>query len=231
MPTIIIDIETVPSQLDWVREELSAGIRPPATLKKEESIAAWERDERPKAVEEAWLKTSFDGAFGQVFAIGYAIDSEPAKVLHAPNLSRASEINVLYDFFVAMRHVSSGASGRPPVIVGHNVVSFDLGFLWKRAVVLGVQPPIWWPMDPKPWSEQVYDTMTKFAGVGNRISLDRLCRVLGINGKGDGPTGADVWPMVQAGKFQEVADYCRADVYRTRDVYRRMTFTVDMEHA
>lgn len=54
--------------------------------------------------------------------------------------------------------------------------------------------------------------------------MDRLCRVLGIPGKGDGPSGADVWPMVQAGKLDEVTAYCRADVERTRSLYQRLTF-------
>lgn len=229
MPAVVIDIETVPSQIDWVRDELSAGIRPPGTLKKEDSIAAWERDEKPKAVEKAWLKTSLDGALGQIVAIGYAVDNEPVQVLSVRDLSRSSEIRVLYYFFDAMKKVHAGTSGRAPTLVGHNVVSFDLNFIWKRAVVLGVQPPLWWPVDPKPWSEHVYDTMIRFAGVGNDISLDRLCRVLGIDGKGDGPTGADVWKMVQEGRFDDVAEYCRKDVYRTRDVYQRMTFTVNME--
>ena len=54
-------------------------------------------------------------------------------------------------------------------------------------------------------------------------SMDRLCRLLGIPGKGD-ISGADVWPMVKAGKLAEVAEYCRGDVERTRALYNRMTF-------
>jgi predicted PolB exonuclease-like 3'-5' exonuclease len=54
-------------------------------------------------------------------------------------------------------------------------------------------------------------------------SMDRLCRLLGIPGKGD-ISGADVWPMVQSGRIQEVAKYCRDDVERTRAMHKRMTF-------
>jgi len=76
----------------------------------------------------------------------------------------------------------------------------------------------------RPWeSDKVYDTMIQFAGVGNRISLDKLCLAFGMEGKGD-ISGADVWPMWQAGKHVEIAEYCLSDVRKTREVYKRMTF-------
>jgi predicted PolB exonuclease-like 3'-5' exonuclease len=59
--------------------------------------------------------------------------------------------------------------------------------------------------------------------VKDRISLDRLCKVLGLPGKDD-MTGADVWPYVQAGRLDEVAEYCRQDVRRVREIFQRMNF-------
>ena len=36
----------------------------------------------------------------------------------------------------------------------------------------------------KPWElEKVYDTMIQWAGVGKTVSLDKLCRALGLPGK------------------------------------------------
>lgn len=224
MATIFVDIETVPGQEPWIRDEVAASVKPPGTLKKAESIAAWERDDRPAAVEEAYSRTGLDGALGQVLCIGWAVDDEPPQAACAFNLELTSEAAILAAFFEAMRKVHLGTSGMRPVIVGFNHAAFDIPFIWKRSIVHGIQPPIWFPRNPKPWSESVFDCMTQWAGDRDRISLDRLCRVLGIEGKGDGPTGADVWPMAQAGKFQEIADYCKADVERTRAVYRRLTF-------
>jgi len=111
-------------------------------------------------------------------------------------------------------------------IVGHNVAAFDLRFLIQRHIVNGIKPHqlIRLAAEAKPWEkEKVYDTMLQFAGVGNRISLDKLCTALGLPGKGD-ISGADVWPMVQAGKLEDVAEYCKDDVRKTRDVFKRMTF-------
>ena len=91
-------------------------------------------------------------------------------------------------------------------------------------MVQRIKPPIWFPRDPKPWGDSTFDTMTAWAGTKDRISMDRLCRILGIEGKGD-ISGADVWPLVKAGKVSEVAEYCKGDVERTRAIFRRMTFS------
>lgn len=74
-----------------------------------------------------------------------------------------------------------------PVVVAHHA-GFDVRYIWQRAIILGVTPPAWWPVDARPWdTDRVYDTMTAWAGHGNRIGLDRLCKALGITGK----TGVD----------------------------------------
>lgn len=224
MRTIFLDIETAPSQRADIRDELASTIKPPGTLKKAESIAAWERDEKPAAIEDAYLKTGLDGTWGRIVCIGWAFDDGETDSVCIEDLSEAEEKRTLEEFFTIVHQAHSGSSGQRPVIVGHNHAQFDLPFLWKRSVVNNVKPPFWWPKSPKPWSDAIFDTMTQWAGDRDRISLDRLCRVLGIAGKGDGPTGADVWPMVQAGRFDDIAEYCREDVERTRAIYKRLTF-------
>lgn len=218
---IYLDIETIPAQDPAVRNELRAAVTPPATYKKAESIAEWLAENREKEAEAAWLRTSFDGGFGHICCIGWAVDDgEPASIFG----THEDEAGMLSDFFGVLKRAYSGTSGMKPVIVGHNVVSFDLPFIWKRAIVHGIKPPFWLPRDPKPWGDTAADTMTMWSGAKDRISLDKLCRVLGLPGKGDGPTGADVWPMVQEGRIKEVAAYCREDVQRTRAIYKRLTF-------
>ena len=220
---ITFDIETVPCQHLGIRAELSADIKPPAVLKKAESIAEWERESRPGAVEEAWLRTSFDGGLGQIVVIGWAVDDGDIQSLQVADLSRVEEMRLLSEWFVMLRAAYSGTSGRPPCFVGHNSNAFDIPFVWKRAMVLGIKPPIWFPRDPKPWGESTFDTMTAWAGVRDRVSMDRLCRILGIPGK-DGMDGSQVWPAVAEGRLDEVAAYCRADVWRTRKIFDRMNF-------
>lgn len=224
MTTIYIDIETLPSQAPFVISELRKQLKPPATLKKPESIAAWWKDESEAALNEAWLKTALDGTYGQLACIGWAVDDEPPQGLIVDSTSANDERAVLSQFWGAMTKLTTYNSGTRPVVVGHNHVGFDLPFLWRRSVVNICKPPMWWPRNPKPWSEHCVDTMLIWAGDRGTIGLDRLCVALGLEGKADGMTGADVWPAWQAGKQAEILEYCLADVERTRAVHRRMMF-------
>src|SRR5690606_17424719 len=126
---------------------------PPASMKKADTIAAWEENDKPKAVADAVAKTSFDGAYGQVRCIGWAWDDQPPETSYM--IASVTERDVLGGF------ASVVADTRPslemPVIVGHYVADFDLRFLWQRAYALGVTMPAWWPKDPKPWSKEVHD--------------------------------------------------------------------------
>lgn len=238
---IVFDIETIPVQDPFHIADISASmdadleralenVRAPANYKDAEKIDAYVSQAREglrqghkEAVQAAINKTSFDGGLGQIVCIGWAVNDEPAQVVGVEDLSSASEVGLLETWFRYLGKLHS-TSGTRPVLIGHNSNAFDIPFVWKRAMVLGVRPPVWFPRDPKPWGESTFDTMTQWAGTKDRISMDRLCKILGIEGKGDGPTGADVWPMVQAGELKEVAAYCMDDVDRTRHIYKRMTF-------
>lgn len=222
-PVLFLDLESIPSQLPWVRDELRAQVKAPATYKKPESIQQWLDENREVETEAAWLKTSFDGGLGQIVCIGWAWDDEPAQSIQVDDLSTGAEAMMLEQVFAAWFLHTSGTHHQRPVIVGHNHLAFDLPMIWQRSIVHNVRPPLWFPRDPKPWGESTFDTMTAWAGAKGRISMDRLCKVLGIPGKGD-ISGADVWPMVQAGRLDEVVTYCRADVERTRQIHRRLTF-------
>lgn len=220
MNTVYFDIETIPCQLPGVLDEFRAAVTAPGTYKKPESIAEWLRENRDSEGEAAWLKTSFDGGMGHVCVIGLAVDDGPARDYAISNPgNREEERSVLEAFFSDLTDI-----GRS-VLVGHNIIGFDLPFLWKRCMVLNVKPPLWFPRNPSKYSsEMVRDTMNLW-DMEQRAggSMDRICRLLGIPGKGD-VSGADVWPMVKAGDITAVAEYCRGDVERTRAMFKRMTF-------
>jgi hypothetical protein len=222
MKTIFFDIETLPSLLPGVRAEFIAAVQAPAKYSKPESIAEWLRENREAEGESAWLKTSFDGGVGHVCCIALAVDDGPARSYQVPADgygNRNHEAELLMAFFSDLADI-----GRS-VLVGHNVIGFDLPFIWKRCMVLGIKPPSWFPRNPSKYSsEMVRDTMLLWDQEQRHGgSMDRICKLLGIPGKG-GITGADVWPMVEAGDIEGVAAYCRADVERTRLMFKRMTF-------
>lgn len=216
--TVYFDIETIPCQLPGIRDEFAAAVTAPGTYKKAESIAEWMKENREAEAEKAWLQTSFDGGLGQCVVIGLAVDESPAQTYVVDDLSRESEKTMLEYFFSHLTDIGHCT------LVGHNVIGFDIPFLWKRSMVLGVKPPFNFPRNPKPWSELVDDTMLLWdAQQRHGGSMDRICKMLGIPGK-DGMTGADVWPAVRDGRLTDVSHYCRGDVERTRAMHRRMTF-------
>lgn len=142
-----------------------------------------------------------------------------SSAIFAQRSRSASEAELLEEFILTIDGATIG--NRIPTIVGHNVVNFDIRFLWQRAIVLGVRMPNWFPRDPKPWGVETFDTMAAFAGARNMIGMDRLCSALGLEGKGeiDGSMIGDLWA---AGEYQKIAEYCRDDVIRTREIHRRM---------
>ena len=215
---IYLDIETIPCQQAGFKETIE--IKPPGTLKKAESIAEWEKESKPALIEEAYLKTSFDGGLGQICAIAWAVNDDDVEWLYTPNNSPEAVRELLIDFFDCLTR--SFTQSDRFVWTGHNIAGFDLPFLWKQCVIYNVKPPFFFPKNPKPWDQNIFDTMVQWDSK-NFVSMDKLCKILGLPGK-EGISGADVWPMIQEGKWEEVGVYCARDVERTRRLYKRMTF-------
>lgn len=219
---IYLDIETIPTQDQAVIDRIAEEITPPGSYKKQDTIDQWIAEQKPALVAEAVAKTSFDGALGRIACASIAVDDgEPLKFYREDWQDERAERMVLGDLFVAILDAAMDVT-RKPVFIGHNIVDFDLKFIFQRAVILGIRPPTVIPFRAKPWGDEVFDTMTVWAG-RDRVSMDKLCRALGLAGKGD-IDGSKVWPMVQAGRIAEVAAYCADDVRRTRALHRRLTF-------
>lgn len=234
---IFIDIETVPAQdpeaIKMLRAEADEEkllIKAPSNYKDEAKIKEYilaKQIEIDTAFEERYRKTSFDGAFGQIACIGYAIDDEPAQSVWGA-MWATDEKHVLSIFFNILNEVYNPNDQMRPTFIGHNLIGFDLRFIHQRSVMLGVKPPSFIPFKAKPWDTTVFDTMTEWAGVGNRVSLAKLCKVFGLDAKGseigEEIDGSKVWDFVKDGRIADVAEYCEGDVERTRQVYKRLNF-------
>lgn len=211
---VYFDLETIPSQDESYRAELARKVKAPATYKKQESIDKWLSENRDSAADEAMGKTSFDGGRGHICTIAWAKDDSAIHVQHAKTLDE--EKGVIEAFFNDLDRYHS------ETLVGHNITGFDIGFLRKRAVVLGIKlpPNACLPRDPKPWDKNVHDTMGMWAGGTGKVSMDNLCGILGIKGKEgfDGSMVADAWAK---GDHDTIAEYCKDDVWRTREIHKR----------
>jgi DNA polymerase elongation subunit (family B) len=224
---IYLDIETIPTQSDEVRAEIAATITPPGNISKADTIAAWNAEKKPALVKEAIAKTSFDGATGHICCIGWAVGWAKPK---SASVHRIDDEKLTLQAVFAELAAEVKDEWQSPTIIGHNVINFDIRFVWQRAIILGVKLPQWFPRDPKPWGSDAFDTMTAFAGSRGTIGMDRLCRALGMGGKGeiDGSMVGDLWA---AGEHDKIAAYCRADIERTREIHRRMMVAFGEEAA
>jgi len=251
MTALYLDIETIPAQRPDVLADIRASkqaefdaalaaIAPPGNYKKQETIDEWMANEAPKIaqklkgefeadVDEAYRKTSFDGAFGQVCVIGYAVNGEAPQYVRADDLTASGEVALLEAFSCALTDLIPANEVFTTVVIGHNVVGFDLRFLVQRYIVNRVRPHaiIARASQAKPWeSDKVFDTMVQWGGAGAKPggSLDKLCKALSIPSPKGAIDGSKVWDFVKAGKIEEVAEYCAKDVAATRAVHQRMTF-------
>lgn len=214
---LTFDIETLPTNDQEVIDQLRATIKPPATHKKPETIAAWMEENAESALAELVAKTSFDGMYGRVACIAWGIDGHDVLSTQASH----TEKEAIQFFFKCVEEVAQFND----TFCGHNIAGFDLPFLKHRAIVLGIKPPtvLMRAMNSKPWDNCIADTMLMWhPDRDKRASIDKLCRVLGIPGKGDfdGSMVAETWPVDP----QKVIDYCKDDVRRTVQIYNRLTF-------
>ena len=214
MNTIYLDIETIPNQSPEYRAKVRKNIKAPASYKKQESIDKWIAENGDAAADEAVAKTSFDPAHGHICTIGFAIGDGEAQAVHAE--AEECEQLIIESFFAALPELGMNQ------IVGHYITGFDIPFILRRAIILGVKlpPSVAFPRQPKPWDDCVFDTMVAWAGPRDRISQDNLCKALGLQCKGDfdGSMVAKAWAD---GEHQTIADYCKRDVETVREIHKR----------
>ena len=114
-------------------------------------------------------------------------------------------------------------------VVTFNGRGLDVPFLYLRSAVRDV------PITRKDWLGYRFattphcdlaDQLTFYSvggrdGAARRFNLDFYCKVFGIpSPKAEGVTGMDINDLMQAGRFQEIADYCVRDVVATTRLYQ-----------
>jgi hypothetical protein len=110
------------------------------------------------------------------------------------------------------------------LVVGHNIISFDLPFIFQRCLAKNVSV--------KPFIDLsefhirgVFDTMRAWwlGDRRSRVSLDDIAWALGLeSSKTADVEGSRVFELYQAGKLAEIREYNLNDVRVTRKVYEQM---------
>lgn len=204
MVKLFFDIETLPAHEDKKVDIL------PILKRKIRRKDAGEVSEK-----NLYLSTSLEGTFGRIFCIGYVKDYGNGTRLEKDVLC-GDEKEVLKKFWEVARDVE--------LFVGHNIFEFDLPFIYKRSIILGVKPR----RDisfARYRNEPIFDTMKVWELWSNgQQKLDTLAKVLGLPTSKDEMDGSMVWPYYQQGRHEDICRYCLKDVELTRKVYYRMVF-------
>jgi len=215
---ITIDVETIPTQNPAF---MNFDVPCPGNISKADTIAKWEAEKKPGLIDDVYRKTSFDSTKGELIVIGWAIgDEEPQTVFRDKNEAESDLLRGFYDAIAP--HLAAGGFHSRVLWIGHNLLRFDLPYLWHRTKINRVRPSINIPYDGKPWDERIFDTCARWKAASSAsASLEAICTAIGIEAK-QSMHGSEVWDYFQQGKIGEIADYCMDDVVATRELYNVM---------
>lgn len=159
-------------------------------------------------------KGALDAMTGRIVCIGLLFDDGDRLT---PNpICDVDETRLLERFWATIRDTD--------LLVGHNILGFDLMFIRQRSWILGVKPPMTLNLK-KYYTDQVIDLMEMWTNWSSRFKgcgLDNIAGALGVGGKtGHGTDVAGWWA---ARDYNSIVKYCMDDVYLSYHVYCRMHY-------
>jgi 3'-5' exonuclease len=216
MPSDVMvwDLETIPDIAGFARANNLVGKLP-------DEIRAAMGDEFPKLI------------YHSIICIGALVATRTAngyeiQVVGAPHVGQRTEKELIESFVNKIARLS-------PQLVSYNGGAFDLPVLRYRAMIHNVFAP---GMHNRAYYHRytednvdLCDVLSSFS-YGGKVKLDELSRIMGLPGKPDGIDGSQVEAFFNAGRIQEIADYCRSDVINTYRLWlRHELFRGRMDHA
>ena len=160
--------------------------------------------------------------FHKIVCIGALIASRSAEhwqvnAIGAPHIGDRSEKDLIQSFVDRIAELR-------PRLVTFNGQTFDLPVLRYRAMISRVSAP---GLAARSYFNRytddaldLCDALSSFDARA-RVSLQELCRVLGLPGKPDGIDGSQVDKYYQAGRIKEISEYCETDVVNTYRAWLR----------
>lgn len=164
-------------------------------------------------------KAALSALTGQVLCIGIMEAGEEPALLTGDESSDDREAELLGEFW---RLVSLDPSD---TWAGHYSNAFDLPFLYRRSLILGVDVPDFVINRRGHWSESFVDLMDVWR-CGDRqlfVKLDALAAAFGIPGKTAGVDGADFARLWKEERPLAV-EYAKNDARVTLEIAMRMGF-------
>jgi DNA polymerase elongation subunit (family B) len=217
---IFVDIETLPPDED-MRTQI-----PPAMIRK---LARQRRsDEADETCNEMlFRRLALCGEYGRVLTIGVIVECD-GQIEHRGLLGRERQTSLFHldegrtlrAFWKLIKNFNTARD----VVIGHNVLSFDLPFIVKRSLINRVQPTVQLSF-ARYRNQPIFDTMQAWAHWDSRqyLTLNDLAGVLRLGmTKTEGMDGGKVYEQFCQGCHEKIASYCLQDVELVRAVYYRM---------
>lgn len=219
---VVVDIETIPCA-DGMRRFI-----PPPRPSPQPPF--WRRlFKRQTSSEEPYLQTALNWTFGRIVCIGLLAERDDHRTEERAFVARikpddplaesvnkeAEALRAFWQFVLPDDY-----------FIGHNILSFDLPFLWNRSLVCGVTPSRSLNLERES-TRFTFDTMQVWAHWSTTpssrqyVKLDTLTQVMGLPGKSG--SGSQVGNLWREQRFDEIRDYCLSDVRLEYDLYRRLT--------
>jgi predicted PolB exonuclease-like 3'-5' exonuclease len=200
---MVWDLETIPDLEGYARANNLTG-------RSQEEIRTAMGDDFPKLI------------YHSIICIGALVASRTAngyevQVVGAPHVGQRPEKELIESFVNKIGQLS-------PQLVTFNGGSFDLPVLRYRAMVHEVYAP---GMHNRAYFHRYTDDNVDLCDVlssfsfGGKVKLDELSRIMGLPGKPGGMDGSQVEAYFNAGRTQEISDYCKSDVINTYRLWLR----------
>lgn len=236
MKLVFLDIETLP-----MKEENLYFLEEKLRIKHGELSTS----ELMEKLEEEFRKTALSGVHGRILCIGLMVEEVDIsfsdyevrnhKLILKPSVFgqdrntlqfHLDEKQTLRGFWKYLKE-NIEFDQQKDLLVGHNLIGFDLPFIYQRSLIHGVRPT-YRLLEGKPWEVRwLFDTMEewRFKKTQLHVSLNDLAFAFGLDCPKDVErNGAKIYELFSAGKHEEVRNYCLADVLCTRQLFYRMNY-------
>lgn len=157
-------------------------------------------------------ETSFNGAFGRIACISYAINNGSVSTLSG------DEKEILREFWRIAKDVQ--------LFVGFNIIDFDMRFIYQRSMILEIKPTQELSF-ARYRNFPMYDVLCEWIkwGYPKKGTLHELAIAFGFESSKTGEIeGKEVARAYEEGRIKEICEYCEKDVEVTRKIYYKMTF-------
>lgn len=223
----VLDIETVPQDLAGVPRRVQEYVWERAARRGGEAEPGLSLDEylrdpeaAPEVRERLDRYMGLRPEFGHVVCIGMGHDGRGRGALEVKALTARrveDERALLEAFWEVVR------PARDWRFVTYNGLAFDLPFLLRRSLYLGVPPTAALPLR-RYAPESHFDVMRVLANWerGDALRLDVVAALLGLAKTPAGMEGSRVLPLWRQGRVEEIEAYCLGDVRLVYEVFLRV---------